>query len=235
MQKLQKPLYWTVIASEASHVFCCVLPTLFSVLSLLAGLGLASAMPIWVQELHETLHRWELPLIGFSGSVLALGWAVYLYSRKIDCHNTGCKHACNCGRKKDKANMILKFATILFIINVTVYGVFHQGMNIFVKPAHAEEAAIVDIPACVTWKIEEIKEQPVWNPPGKVRLWEAQGQSYYYIPARSGDITSQLMNAKCEPVCAPDGGFTGKGDGKCPAFVTGKQFKDRLLWEDERK
>ncbi len=126
MEKLQNKFYWAILASETSHIFCCVLPTLFSVVSLFAGLGLVSAMPGWLEVVHTALHSWEIPLIVLSGVVVGLGWALDIYSRKIDCHDTGCHHGpCDTGKKR--AHTILKAATILFIVNITVYGVFHQG------------------------------------------------------------------------------------------------------------
>jgi hypothetical protein len=35
-------------------------------------------------------------------------------------------------------------------------------------------------------------------------------------------------------MCAPDGGFTGKGDGKCTYFFDART-NEKLIWEDERK
>ncbi len=131
MKKIQKSLYTAIIVSETSHVFCCVLPTIFSVLSLLAGLGMVTVVPLWLQNIHETLHDWEVPLIVTSGVVVALGWALHSYSNKIDCHDTGCKHG-PCGPAKKKTHVILQVATVLFLINVSVYLVLHRGMEIFV-------------------------------------------------------------------------------------------------------
>lgn len=130
MQKLQKALSIAVIASETSHVFCCVLPTIFSILSLMAGLGMIVAVPGWLEGMHTWLHAWELPMIIASGVVLVLGWGVYRYSKKVDCHDSGCGHG-PCAPKKDRANLILKIATGLFLVNITVYAVFHQGMQVF--------------------------------------------------------------------------------------------------------
>ena len=134
MEKLQKRLYWAIIASEASHVFCCVLPTMFSVLSLFVGLGVVGVMPGWLENIHEALHNWELPIIAFSGAVIAFGWSLDAYSRKVDCHNTGCHHGPCEGRKK-RAHSILKAATILFIVNVTVYAVLHRGLELGIPTA----------------------------------------------------------------------------------------------------
>lgn len=125
-QTLQKPLLWAVVLSETSHVFCCVFPTIFSVVSLLAGLGVVAAMPTFMISMHNTLHAWELPMIGLSGTVLALGWGAVWYGDKIDCHSTGCAHGA-CAPKKTKAHIVLKIATVLFLFNVLIYATLHKS------------------------------------------------------------------------------------------------------------
>ncbi len=124
MERHQNKLFWALVITETSHVFCCVLPTVFSVLGLLTGLGLVSAMPMGLDFIHEFLHRWELPMVMTSGVILVLGWGLYLYSRKIDCHDSGCHHG-PCEGIKKRTGLILKIATLLFVANVTIYGAFH--------------------------------------------------------------------------------------------------------------
>lgn len=45
---------------------------------------------------------------------------------------------------------------------------------------------------------------------------------------------SRLFDENCNRICAPDGGKTGKGDGKCPDFFE-KRTDEKLVWKDERK
>lgn len=122
---VQKSLIWAVILSESSHVFCCVFPTIFSLVSLMAGLGVV-AMPAVMVRMHDVLHAWELPMIVTSGVILALGWAAVLYSERIDCHSTGCAHGA-CAPKKSKAHVVLMIATTLFIFNIAVYAGIHKS------------------------------------------------------------------------------------------------------------
>lgn len=124
-QSLQKSLVWTVILSETTHVFCCVFPTIFSLVSLMAGLGFAVAMPASMIVFHNFIHHWELPIIIGSGVVLLLGWVLTWYSDRVDCHHTGCEHGA-CLPRKGKAHLILKVATILFLFNVVVYFAVHR-------------------------------------------------------------------------------------------------------------
>jgi hypothetical protein len=140
MERVRKGIFWAVIVSEFSHVFCCVLPTLFSLAGLLAGAGVLVAMPGPLVDLHDTLHAYEIPMIIGSGGILALGWALHALAARIDCHDTGCGHG-PCTPGKRRAATILKIATILFVANVLVFLVFHRGMGLGLgtpeHPAHA--------------------------------------------------------------------------------------------------
>lgn len=126
---IQKRLVWAVILSESTHVFCCVFPTVFSVLSLLAGLGVVATMPGFMVEMHDFLHEWELPMIAASGAVLALGWAAVLYSDRLDCRTaeTSCCDHESCAPKKNRAHLVLTLATVLFVFNVFIYLAFHKS------------------------------------------------------------------------------------------------------------
>lgn len=124
--KMQKSMMWAVILSETSHLFCCVLPTLVSLVGLLAGLGVVVALPVRFLEIHDFLHAWELPMIIASGVILALGWVMIRHSDKVDCHSTGCAHGA-CAPKKNAAHLVLKIATVLFVFNVLVYALVHRS------------------------------------------------------------------------------------------------------------
>ncbi|NCT40782.1 MAG: hypothetical protein GW778_03860 [Alphaproteobacteria bacterium] len=139
MEKFQKHINLAVILAETSHIFCCVLPTVISILSLLVGVGVVGTLPISLLVVHDFLHQWELPIIISSGLLLAVGWGVLIYSRKVDCVEVGC---CDkpCAPKKRKSSRLLEVATILFVVNVSVYAIFHRGMNIQVP--HAADARI---------------------------------------------------------------------------------------------
>jgi hypothetical protein len=131
MQKRQNAILWAVIVSETSHIFCCVLPTLFTVLAMLASVGVF-VMPAGLVAFHDVMHAWELPIIIGSGVILALGWIVHRHTLKGgDCDAPGCQHHPDPAHpKRSKTHMILIAATVLFCVNVTVYMVFHRGMGI---------------------------------------------------------------------------------------------------------
>ena len=126
---MRKGILYSVIASESIHIFCCVLPTVFSVLSLLAGMGMIAVMPGFIDNMHHVIHDYEMPMIITSAIVLAVGWGLYRYSRKIDCHDEGtCSHA-PCEPKQDTTKIGLIVATILFVFNVMVYFGLHRAYD----------------------------------------------------------------------------------------------------------
>ena len=90
------------------------------------------------------------------------------------------------------------------------------------------------IPLCIVQKIEAIKADNVWNPPGSVWRYDYNGKKVYYIASRCCDIPSILYDEQCNVICSPDGGFTGKGDGKCQDFFQ-KRKNEKLIWKDDRK
>ena len=74
--------------------------------------------------IHESLHDYEGHMAVFSGVMLALGWAVQIFSWKIDCHDTGCHHG-PCEPRKHRVSKILWVASALFVINLIALSFFH--------------------------------------------------------------------------------------------------------------
>jgi len=130
---LHKHFGWAVLASEFSHVFCCVLPTVVTVLGALSNIGLMGSAPLFIEELHDLIHAYEVPIIVFSGVMVGLGWIVHKATGDYDCHNTGCTHP-PCSQKKKNNSRILTIATLLFIVNLGIYFGVHRnvaGLEIF--------------------------------------------------------------------------------------------------------
>ena len=93
-----------------------------------------------------------------------------------------------------------------------------------VAPAH---------PAFVDRLIAGFAADPVANPPASVWEYAYGGRVVYFVPARCCDIPSQVYAADGAPVCQPDGGLTGRGDGRCPDFAAARS-QERLVWRDPR-
>lgn len=89
------------------------------------------------------------------------------------------------------------------------------------------------VPDCVKEIIQEIKSEPISNPPRSIWQYEYKGKVVYYIPPMCCDIPSRLIDSECNLICSPDGGLTGKGDGLCPDFSS-EQRVGKLIWKDTR-
>lgn len=125
MNRLHSAINWVSVTSEISHFFCCGLPIVFSLVSLLSGVGLIAAMPMGITHWHEAMHQYELPMIMVSGVVIVLGWALHAIAKKLDCRTTGCAHE-PCGSKKRKSSRILLIATGLYVLNLAGYLLLHS-------------------------------------------------------------------------------------------------------------
>ena len=89
------------------------------------------------------------------------------------------------------------------------------------------------LPACIQQKIEAIKKEPRWNPPAEVYEYSYNGKSVFYFTSDCCDNFNAVIDENCNYICAPDGGITGKGDGKCKDFNTNAK-KIKLIWKDDR-
>jgi Domain of unknown function (DUF6970) len=88
-------------------------------------------------------------------------------------------------------------------------------------------------PAWVDQLIKQYESDPVGNPPQSIWSYDYNGQTVYFVPAQCCDQYSTLYDANGNVICAPDGGFTGKGDGKCADFVP-QSSNGQLIWQDPR-
>jgi hypothetical protein len=110
---------------------------------------------------------------------------------------------------------------ILFILAITSLGRMSCNKN---NPA---------LPACIEQKIKEIKAQPRWNPPAEVSEYLYENKTVYLFSSNCCDQYNMVYDRGCNVVCAPSGGYTGKGDMKCEDFFA-KAKLIKLIWKDER-
>jgi|SRR5690606_3977041 len=90
----------------------------------------------------------------------------------------------------------------------------------------------------VAQKMKELKSKPVYNPPASIWQWEYKDSTYYYVTADCCDRFNELYNTNGDLICHPDGGYTGRGDGKCPFDIFSADtvnLKRTLVWKDDRK
>jgi len=88
-------------------------------------------------------------------------------------------------------------------------------------------------PAWVDALIAKFQTDPVGNPPLSIYQYEYKGQTVYYVPPQCCDQFSKLYDINGSVICAPDGGLTGSGDGRCTDFFN-KSANESLIWRDSR-
>jgi hypothetical protein len=100
--------------------------------------------------------------------------------------------------------------------------------------ANAQTRQETKTPDWLATLIKTLESQPVANPPARLTEFEYRGQTVYYLPPRCCDIPSKLYDAKGAVMCSPDGGLTGRGDGRCADFFSERR-NERPIWSDSRK
>jgi hypothetical protein len=81
--------------------------------------------------------------------------------------------------------------------------------------------------------VQSIEEAPVTSPPTVIFEYRYRRQAVYFVPARCCDVPSDLYDRDGQVLCHPDGGFTGKGDRRCPDFYAART-DERVVWRDPR-
>lgn len=89
------------------------------------------------------------------------------------------------------------------------------------------------IPYCIQDKIDELKSKGKYNPPATVIQYDYNGKHVYYITSDCCDQYNNLYDDGCNFICAPDGGLSGHGDGKCGDFYD-KKTNEQIIWQDSR-
>jgi hypothetical protein len=88
-------------------------------------------------------------------------------------------------------------------------------------------------PAWVGAMIKQMQNGPAGNPPLSLWRYSFNGLTVYYLPPQCCDQYSVLYDGKRNRICAPDGGMSGNGDGRCADFYQ-KRTAQKLLWQDSR-
>jgi hypothetical protein len=107
------------------------------------------------------------------------------------------------------------------------------GLAMLVLAGAPASARATRRPAWLKKVIASLVAQPVANPPAKIVRYEHEGQRFYYVPPRCCDVPSVLYDSGGTVVCRPDGGITGKGDGRCPSALE-SLTEGKVIWRDSR-
>ncbi len=100
-------------------------------------------------------------------------------------------------------------------------------------PLTAKPLAITEpVPEWLADLISTFENPPVTNPPPFVARYDYHDQVVYYVAPRCCDIYSVLYDSAGAVLCAPDGGLTGTGDGRCPDFIAERR-NEVILWQPQ--
>ena len=89
---------------------------------------------------------------------------------------------------------------------------------------------IENIPGCLADQLGRIQAHQYENPPIQIDEYEYNGKKVYLFTADCCDQYNILFDENCKGMCAPSGGITGKGDGKCADFKDKAVFI-RNIWK----
>lgn len=85
------------------------------------------------------------------------------------------------------------------------------------------------IPACLQTIINKMAAEPNGSPQSVSRC-NYKNQTVYYLVSPCCDKYNIVYDSACNILGYPDGGFTGKGDGKMPDFANEASGK-QIVWE----
>lgn len=86
------------------------------------------------------------------------------------------------------------------------------------------------VPACINSKIDSFKLKEKHERPQSVVEYMYKGKKVYYVVMPCCDFFNEVYDENCRYLGAPDGGFTGKGDGKLPDF-TAEAKPGKEIWK----
>lgn len=101
-------------------------------------------------------------------------------------------------------------------------------------PQDEQTSSTGDLPVCIRKMIDESNKEIPPNPPLQIDAYMYKGKKVYLFTMDCCDQFNMVYDDSCRSICAPSGGITGRGDGKCPDFdSTAKHLK--MVWKKPSK
>lgn len=90
------------------------------------------------------------------------------------------------------------------------------------------------LPACLQELINRTATEEPPTTPLRIDAYTYKDKTVYYVAADCCDFFNMVYDDSCNMICAPDGGITGKGDGKCADFFDEAKLL-KTAWEKEKQ
>jgi hypothetical protein len=89
---------------------------------------------------------------------------------------------------------------------------------------------IDEMPACLSAKIKAMASDANAGSPLSVTRFTYKQQTVYYMVSPCCDKFNIVYDSACNILGHPDGGLTGRGDGKMPDFRR-EASNEKMIWE----
>lgn len=87
-----------------------------------------------------------------------------------------------------------------------------------------------EIPSCLMEKVVLMSKNSAEGMPQSITQYTYKGQTVYYLKAACCDKYNIVFDSSCHVLGFPDGGFTGKGDGKMLDFQK-LATDEKVVWQ----
>ena len=104
---------------------------------------------------------------------------------------------------------------------------------IFLFSCNKEEKKNNSLPTCIQSMINDIESKPVWNPPASIYKSQYNNQTVFLVSSDCCDQYINLYDENCNFICAPGGGISGDGDGRCADYYDSR-IATTLVYQDSR-
>ncbi len=95
--------------------------------------------------------------------------------------------------------------------------------------AHKKAVDAGELPLCLKAKIDSMTTNPNEGSPQSITRYTYHDKTVYYMKAPCCDKYNIVFDSDCNILGYPDGGFTGRGDGKMTGFFD--EAKDgKVVW-----
>lgn len=89
------------------------------------------------------------------------------------------------------------------------------------------------IPVCLQEKIKSMADDPKEGSPLYVAEYQYKSQTVYYVASACCDKFNAVYDSACHLLGYPDGGYTGRGDGKMGDFSK-EAMNRKVVWEKKQ-